>query len=289
MYSYKKKTLPKNTIELTITIPWSDISKLYDISFESLRKDLQVEGFRKGKAPKNIAEKKIRRDEVYDHLLRANASEWYSEIVKKEDLKPIIAPKVELKKAQEKTEWILVMTTAEAPDVKLGNYKEKAQKTASEKKKDDIWVPGKDPEPTQEEKDKKESALFQAKLAAILEEAKVEISDLILEEELNRKLAKLVDDVQRVGLTMDAYLSSRNTTQEKLKDQMKKEIEDAYKMEFVIQKIADEAKIEVGKEDFDKLIDNLKDDKDKETAKKNMYYYASLMRKQKTLEYISSL
>lgn len=289
MYSYKKKTLPKNTIELTITIPWSDISKLYDISFESLRKDLQVEGFRKGKAPKNIAEKKIRRDEVYDHLLRANASEWYSEIVKKEDLKPIIAPKVELKKAQEKTEWVLVMTTAEAPDVKLGNYKEKAQKTASEKKKDDIWVPGKDPEPTQEEKDKKESALFQAKLAAILEEAKVEISDLILEEELNRKLAKLVDDVQRVGLTMDAYLSSRNTTQEKLKDQMKKEIEDAYKMEFVIQKIADEAKIEVGKEDFDKLIDNLKDDKDKETAKKNMYYYASLMRKQKTLEYISSL
>ncbi|PIZ64143.1 hypothetical protein COY16_00070 [Candidatus Roizmanbacteria bacterium CG_4_10_14_0_2_um_filter_39_13] len=289
MYSYKKAQLPKKTIELSITIPWADIAKEYDSSFEVLRKDLKAEGFRKGKVPKNIAEKKIQKDTVYDHLLRAFVSRVYSEILKKEDIKPIISPKVELKKAKENEDWELIMTTAETPEIVLGEYKEAIKKATDEVKKDDIWVPGKDKEPSKEEKEKQESALFQAKLSAVLDTAKVEISDIIIEEEVNKKLSKLVDDVQKVGLTMESYLSSRNTTQEKLKNQMQKEINDAYKMEFVLQKIADDAEIQVSKEDIDKLIDNLKDPKDKEAAQQNMYYYASLMRKQKTLDYINSL
>lgn len=289
MYSYQKKQLPKKTIELTISIPWTDIEKEYDSSFEALRKDLKAEGFRQGKVPKKIAEKKIAKESVYDHLLRAFVSKVYSEILKKEDVKPIISPKVELKKAKENEDWELVMTTAEAPEITLGKYKEAVKKAAQELKKNDIWVPGKDKEPSKEEKEKKESALFQAKLSAILDCAKAEVSDLIIEEEVSKKLTKLVDDVQKVGLTMESYLSSRSTTKDKLKSQMTKEIEDAYKMEFVLQKIADEANIQVEKEDIDKLIGNLKDPKDKETAQQNMYYYASLMRKQKTLDYISSL
>jgi len=60
-------------------------------------------------------------------------------------------------------------------------------------------------------------------------------------------------------------------------------------MEFVLQKIADDAKIQVEKEDIEKLLASLKDPKDREAAQQNMYYYASLMRKQKTLDYINSL
>jgi len=289
MYSYKKVLLPKKTIELSITIPWVDIQKEYNSSFEVLRKDLKSEGFRTGKVPKNIAEKKIQKDAVYDHLLRAFVSKVYAEIVKKEDIKPIISPKIELNKAKENEDWELVMTTAETPEIVLGTYKEAIKKATDEVKKNDIWVPGKDAEPSKEEKEKQESALFQAKLSAVLDTAKAEISDLIVDEEVTKKLAKLVDDVQKVGLTMESYLSSRNTTKEKLKAQMEKEITDAYKMEFVLQKIADDADIQVSKEDIDKLVDSLKNPKDKEAAQQNMYYYASLMRKQKTLDYINSL
>ncbi|PIZ66073.1 hypothetical protein COU87_03905 [Candidatus Roizmanbacteria bacterium CG10_big_fil_rev_8_21_14_0_10_39_12] len=289
MYSFKKKQLPKKTIEFSISIPWKDIEKEYDGSFETLRKEVKAEGFRKGKVPKNIAEKKIQKGEVYDHLLQTFVSKIYSEILKKEEIKSIISPKVELKNAKEHEDWELVMTTAEAPEIVLGDYKAKVKKAVDEAKKGDIWVPGKDAEPSKEDKEKQESTVFQAKLSAILDEAKAEISDLIVDEEVTKKLAKLVDDVQKIGLTMESYLSSRNTTQEKLKSQMQKEIEEAYKMEFVLQKIADDAKIQVEKEDIEKLLASLKDPKDREAAQQNMYYYASLMRKQKTLDYINSL
>lgn len=289
MYNFKKKQLPKKTIELAITIPWADIKNEYNISFEAIRSELKSEGFRKGKVPKEIAEKKVKKEEVYDHLLRSFISKIYNEILKKEDIKPVITPKLELKKAKENEDWELVMTTAEAPEVILGNYKEKIKIATDELKKSNIWVPGKDKELSKEDKEKQENSLFQAKLSAIMEESKLEISDLIIEEEVNKKLSKLVDDIQKIGLTMESYLSSRATTKEKLTAQIRKETEDLYKMEFVIQKISDEENIQVSKEDMDKLVENLKNPKDKATAQQNMYYYASLMRKQKTLDYINGL
>ena len=44
--------LPKSTVELTITIPWADIKSEYDRAIIDLGKELELPGFRKGKAPK---------------------------------------------------------------------------------------------------------------------------------------------------------------------------------------------------------------------------------------------
>ena len=112
---------------------------------------------------------------------------------------------------------------------------------------------------------------------------------MIVEEEVNGRLAKIVDDVQRVGLSMEKYLESKGLTNDKLKEQITKEIVDTYKMEFILQKIADVEKIEVSSDDIQKMLNNVKDEKEKQTIQQNAYYYASLLRKQKTLEYINSL
>lgn len=290
MYSYKRNNLPKNTIEFIATVPWADIQKEYEASFEMIRKDLKVEGFRKGKAPKNIAEKHVDRSVVYEHLLRAYIPRVYSEMVEKEQIRPIISPKIELIKAQENEDWEIKMTTALTPEVKLGKYKEKVKEAKEAAKKSDIWVPGKDEkEPPKEQQEKQQQAVFQASLDAVLNEAKVEISDMILDEEVEQRLAKLVDDIQRVGLNMDSYLKSKDLTKETLKEQMKKEIEETYKIEFILQKIADEEAIKVDQSELDKMFEGVKDDKMRQQAAQNMYYYASLMRKQKTLDYLNSL
>jgi len=95
MYSYKRKNLPKNTVELSIVSPWKDIKIEYDLAFEELKKNMKSEGFRKGKVPKEIAEKKIPKSDVYDKLIRTYLTKVYGEIVKKEEMKPIISPKLE--------------------------------------------------------------------------------------------------------------------------------------------------------------------------------------------------
>jgi trigger factor len=289
MYTHSVKKLPKNTLEISLSIPWKDIDSEYKKAFAVIQKDTTIEGFRKGKAPKDVAEKHIKRENVYNSLLQTYIPSIYSEIVKKENLKPIISPKLDLKSAEENKDWDLVIHVAEVPTVTLGKYKEAVRAAKKEVSKASIWVPGKDKELTKEDKDKQKQAEFQASLAATLTAAKVEVSDLIVEDELNGRLARIVDDVQKIGLTMEKYLESKKISKEDFNKQIREEIAETYKMEFILQKIADEEKIQVEKEELEKMLSAVTDPKEKESAQKNMYYYASLLRKQKTLDYISSL
>ena len=74
-----------------------------------------------------------------------------------------------------------------------------------------------------------------------------------------------------------------------LSELIKKEIEDTYKLEFILSEIADKENIKVEKEDLDKLFTNIKEEKERKAAEANSYFYASILRKQKTLDFLISL
>jgi FKBP-type peptidyl-prolyl cis-trans isomerase (trigger factor) len=288
MYTYKTNKLPKNTVEITLNLPVATITKEKEAAFIRLQAELTVEGFRKGKAPRAIAEKNLDNEAVYQEMMKVILPTIYEEIVKKEKLLPIVNPKIDLIKAKEKEDWEIKITLCEKPTIDLGKYKEAIKEVKAKAKKDDIWVPGK--ESTKAPTDKENSSkLINEILGAVLKEAKVEVSDMIVEEELNHRLARMVDDIQKIGMTVDAYLKSKNLTMDILKAQYKKEIEDTYRIEFILGEIADKEGIKVEKSDLDKLFTNIKDEKEKKMAEANSYYYASVLRKQKTLDFLTSL
>ena len=125
--------------------------------------------------------------------------------------------------------------------------------------------------------------------SALLKEGECELPPLLIEEELERRLAQMVDDVQKIGLTMEKYLETRNLTLESVKERLTREITDMYKLEFLLQAIADEEKLEVKQSDLDTLFTNIKEEKDRKAAQANSYFYASVLRKQKALDYIIGL
>lgn len=291
MYSYELKKLPKRTAEIYLKIPKEDVELERVNSFANLQKDLSVEGFRKGKVPKEIAEKNLSKEVVYQELLKTLLSRIYDEIIKKESLQPVISPKIDLTKAKEGEDWEIKIAFAEKPVVELGAYKEAIKKLKGEQKKDDIWIPGKNPStPTDGsgDKEKKEKQL-NAVLTTVLKEVKCEISDLFIDEELDRRLTQLVDDVRKIGLTVESYLKSKNLTIEDLKSRYKREIEETYKLEFVLMEVADKENIKVEKVEIDKLFENIKTEAEKKAAQENAYYYASILRKQKTLDFLVAL
>ena len=287
MYLYKLSRLPKKTVEVNLTIPKSDIDKERGEAFSRLQKELTVEGFRKGKVPPPIAEKHLSTEAVYQEMVRVVLPKIYDEILKKETLRPIMNPRIELISAKETEDWVIKISVAEKPVVDLKDYKEVVKNVKAKAKKADIWVPGKD-RPV-EEKQEDKSKLINPILEAVLKEVKIEISDLIIDEELSHRLSRLVDDVEKIGLTTEAYLKSKNLTMDQLKVSYKREIEDTYKLEFILAAIADKENIKVEKEDLDKLLVNIKDEKERKLAAENSYYYASILRKQKTLDYLLSL
>jgi trigger factor len=291
MYSYKVKKLPKSTVEVTVDVPRQDIASEEEAAFQRIRKVTTVQGFRQGKVPSDIARKHVKKESVIQEMVRSLLPRIYEEIVKKENLKPIVSPRVELIKAKEGEDWQFKITVAEKPEVDLGNYKEEVKKAKAEsasRRKADIWVPGQKEKP-EESKEVQDQKVLNEVLEVLLKTAKVEIPDLLVEEEVNRRLTALVDDIQKIGLTTDAYLKTKGLTMEELKERYRKEIADTYKLELILGEIAEKEGIKIEKEDLDKLFANIKEEKEKKAAEENAYFYASVLRKQKTLDYLLGL
>lgn len=288
MFTHKVIKLPKNTVEIEVDLKWDQIKDQFEAAFERIRGSAEIEGFRKGKAPREIAEKHIKREDVYQEAIRLLFPQIYQEIVQKEALKPIISPKLELIQAQEEKDWKVKFIVAEKPVVALGDYKTKIEKLKADGKKDELWVPGKDKTDDPQTEQKKQKFLNDV-LNILIKEIKCEVSDLIVEDEINRKLAQLVDDVQKIGLTTESYLASKNLTMEQLKAQFQREVEDTYKMEFILMEIADHENITVDPKELDKILSSIKDEKERKKVQENSYFYVSILRKQKTLDFLMSL
>lgn len=287
MYSYKREKLAKNTTLLNIQVPKADIKKEEGEAFTRLQLKLTVEGFRPGKVPKDIALKHLTKELIYQELAQKMISRIYQELLTKESLKPIISPKVDLVKAKEDEDWEIKITVAEKPTITLGDYKKVIKEAKSKAQKANIWVPGKDKTEKKPEDDK--NKIMNDVLTALLNVAKIEISDMVIDEEVNHRLTHLMDEIQKIGLTAENYLKSKNLTMDSLKAQFRKETEDTYKLEFVLSEIADKENLKVEQADLDKLFVNIKDEKERKTAEQNSYYYATILRKQKTLDYLISL
>lgn len=289
-YTYKTANLPKSVVQLLIEIPWDVISREYDIAFDALAADLEIEGYRRGKAPKAMAQKHIKQEIVYDKLVRTLFSRIYQEIVDKDGLKPVVAPRIDIKKAKEKEVWEVEMLVAQKPTIDLSTYKAEIGKMKKDKKGEDIWVPGQDEKAaaSPDESAKKQKMLNNV-LETLSKAVSIEIADMIVEEEVESRLARLVDDVQKVGMTIDAYVKSKNMTMDELKAAYQREVEEMYKMEFILNEIADVENIQVEQEEIDALMSSAKDEKEREAAAKNLYYYVMILRKQKVLDYLLAL
>lgn len=289
MSTHTIKKQPKSTVEILVKLPWVEVQAAYKTSFAALHAQFEMGGFRKGKVPTELAEKNIDKDKVYSHLIREIMPKIYEEIIKKEDLHPILSPKIDLVKAKENEEWELKMMIAEKPVVKLKEYKKKVQEAKKGLKADDIWVPGKDEAKDPKDENQKKEKSLNVSLEAVLAETECELPPLLIEEELDRRLTQMVDDIQKIGLTMEKYLQTRNLTLESVKERLTREITDMYKLEFILQAIADQEKLEVKQEDLQALFSNIKEEKDRKAAEANTYFYASVLRKQKAIDFIIGL
>lgn len=302
MFTYTHKQLPKHTKEFLVEIAWDTIVTKREEAFDEMAKQIDAPGFRKGKAPREIAARHINPQKVYEQVVRNLLPNLYKELVEKEKLNPVTSPSVELTEAKENEPWKLTVQVAEIPEVKLNDYKKKIsdlhKKASTSKetdKKEEGSKPAKsakksaDPEQKPEAKEKKSVATLSEVFTELLASTECEVPDLLVQEEVNRKLGQLVDDVRKVGLTLDKYLESKQTKLEDMKAQFTKETDEMYKIEFILAKIAEEEKLLVDQKELDDVLASAKTDKEREVAKANLAWYETLLRKQKVIDFLNNL
>lgn len=276
--------LEDGTLELTITIPWKMVTEAYQESLKNLAEKATIKGFRKGKAPLKIVEEKLGKQEIYEEVLKDILPKVYLEAIKEHDLRPVVNPKITVISLEDKKDWQVKATTCELPKIELGDYKEAVKKTLSSEK---IWVPGKDKEPAKEDENQRLEKIFQT----LLGNTKIKLPAILLEEEVNRMLSRLIDQTARLGLTVEQYLSSAGKTTETIKREYQDQAKQTLKLELILSEIANQEKVEVKEEEINKMIEAIPDQELKKSfdSQEQRAYVKQLLRKRQVIDNLSKL
>lgn len=281
----KLNRLPDNSLEIEIVIDWSKIKEEYDRVLTDLQKTTEIKGFRKGKAPKEKVEKVVGQNEIYQQVINNILPQIYQKAVEEEQLKPIISPRAELIEAKDGQNWRVKFTTCELPEIDLGNYREEIKKITA---KEAIWTPEKG-QPSKEDKDLQKAKNFQTVIDTLAKTVKVTLPKILIDNEVNQKLAALVEKTEKLGLSIDQYLATLGKTAEEIKKEYQQESEKNWKLELALNKIADEEKITVSDQDIDEALNKISNPKEKEQLANQRYMLSSMIRRQKTLELLQNL
>lgn len=276
--------LENSKVKIKVTVPAEKVDGAFDKVITEAAKTIEVQGFRKGKAPKAEVEKKLNQTELNRRVINLLLPASYSEVIGKEGIKPVCDPRIEIKKFAQGNEFIFEAETAEAPEVELGNWKgalrdlgkKRSVKTAA----------------TIAEAKTKASLKGKTRLAApeVLEalrkEAKVQVPQMLIEDEVSRMLTRLNDRLETLGLTPEQYLKNRGQTREMLQRDYRNTAQELLETEFILAKLGEELQIEVKEAEIEKTIEAAPDEETRKSLKEeaNRAYIKAILRKNKTIE-----
>ncbi len=112
-----------NTVEVTLVIDREKFNKAVLDAYKKEVKKIQIPGFRKGKAPKNIIEKMYGKGVFYEPALNAIAPAEADAAIAECGFKPVATPEIADVDFDNEEGVIVKVTFTRRPDVKLGSYK----------------------------------------------------------------------------------------------------------------------------------------------------------------------
>ena len=113
----------KNNIhEITKKIEGESWTKAIDEAFKEKQKSVKVDGFRKGKVPRSVYEKKFGKESLYLDAANHVLQEAYVKVMEESKLEPVVQPTIDIKSIDESgVEFIFKITTK--PEVNVKKYK----------------------------------------------------------------------------------------------------------------------------------------------------------------------
>ncbi|TSC88290.1 MAG: Uncharacterized protein G01um10147_195 [Microgenomates group bacterium Gr01-1014_7] len=113
---------PKSIVEVSVTVPWSDLQPSWDQTLQKLSADVELPGFRKGQAPIPMVEQNLGM-KLQDEVLKTAMPNFLIEVLKGTDIIPIDYPKYDLISFVKGQQIQFKATITNRPAVSVGNYK----------------------------------------------------------------------------------------------------------------------------------------------------------------------
>ena len=128
MLKISVKKLPHSEVEVEGELPAEIFETYFDRAVKKLGENLEVPGFRKGKAPESILLAQLGEGKILEEMAELALAEHYPKIIEENKIDAISRPEVAITKLARKNPLGFKIKTAVLPEVKLPDYKKIAKK-----------------------------------------------------------------------------------------------------------------------------------------------------------------
>lgn len=108
---------------LTVEVDAETVEKALSQAFRKVVKKVTVPGFRKGKVPRAIFERRFGVEALYEDALDILLPDAYASAVKETGIEPVDRPEIDIEQMEKGKPLIFKATVTVKPEVKLGEYK----------------------------------------------------------------------------------------------------------------------------------------------------------------------
>ena len=159
----------ENKVKLTVTVEKEIFNKGLDEAFKKVVKNINVPGFRKGKVPRFIFEKKFGVESLYEEAINYIISKEYPKAVEEAKIEPVAQPEIDVdfENMGKDKPFTFYATVVVKPEVKLGQYKEIEVKPLST-------------EVTDEDIEKEINMLLEQHSELVVKEKEAELNDIVI-------------------------------------------------------------------------------------------------------------
>lgn len=134
--NYQIAKLPKSEIEILVTTPFTDFEPQVKRAATLISEEIEIEGFRKGKAPYDIVKSRIGEQAIYERAAELAVRATYPNVLAGirnqesgiRDFLPVGQPQIVITKLAPGNELQYKVRTAIMPEVKLPDYKKIAKR-----------------------------------------------------------------------------------------------------------------------------------------------------------------
>lgn len=121
--SYTVENLEKSMAKITITVDADAFEEAMVKSYNKNKKNISIQGFRKGKAPRKMVEKLYGPEVFYEDAANFAIPDAYEEAAKESGLEIVSRPEIDVVEIKKGKDFVFTATVAVKPEVTLGDYK----------------------------------------------------------------------------------------------------------------------------------------------------------------------
>jgi len=122
-------------VEIDFEMSWEEFEEYYQKAINKISQGISLDGFRQGKAPKEIVEQKVGDYKILEEAAEIALQENYLKAVKENNLEVIGPPQVEIIKLAKANEFQAKIKVSILPEVSLPDYQKIVSKVEKKKSK----------------------------------------------------------------------------------------------------------------------------------------------------------